>query len=351
MSAFNSTSNSLKMGILGCANIARQFIRDVKPSSHVVIRAVASRCAEKARNFAAENDVAYSYGSYEALLRDESIDAIYLPLPNSMHAEWSIKAAEAGKHVLCEKPLALSRNEAQSMFNAAERNNVILLESYPFWFQPQTGAMLNLILDGSIGAVRSVHASFGFTVSNPNTNIRLRPDLGGGALLDAGSYPLGLIRLIMGCAPRSVSAFSTMTEAGVDMSTMAILEYADGRRTQFTCAMDSANHRHATVVGTDGVIYTEYLNHTSNDPKGNINGYLPSLMRIRRGIAGTVPFEDLVSPSGSGFSFAAEAFSRLVQERKMHASKVYTAVSIDIAATLEAIRNSARIGQSVSLMP
>lgn len=183
-----NNNKPLRIGVLGAANIAKQFIRDTRPSGQVQVVCVASRTADKAAAFAAEHGVARSHGSYEALLADPEVDAIYLPLPNSLHAEWAVKAAQARKHVLCEKPLALNRAEAERMFTAARDAGVILLESYPFWFQPQTGRMVELLMSGAIGTVRSVQACFGFTLSNPNGNIRLNPELGGGALLDAGSY-------------------------------------------------------------------------------------------------------------------------------------------------------------------
>ena len=191
---------ALRIGILGCANIARQFARDVAPSPAVRIVAVASRNADTAAAFAAAHGIARHYGSYEALLADGEVDAIYLPLPNSLHAEWAIKAAQARKHVLCEKPLALGLDQARSMFDTAQAHGVMLLEAYPYYFQPQTAAMLALLREGAIGAVRSVQASFGFNLSAPQGNIRMQPELGGGALLDAGSYVLSLIRLVMGSA-------------------------------------------------------------------------------------------------------------------------------------------------------
>ena len=137
-----SNDAALRIGILGCANIARQFVRDVTPSPMLRIVGVASRNADTAAAFAAAQGIGRHYGSYDALLADAEIDAIYLPLPNSLHAEWAIKAAERGKHVLCEKPLALGWAEAHAMFGAAERHGVTLLEAYPYCYQPQTGDML-----------------------------------------------------------------------------------------------------------------------------------------------------------------------------------------------------------------
>ncbi len=348
MTTTPTRTHPLRIGILGCANIAKQFARDVQPSAAVQIVAVASRDADKAAAFAAAQGIARHHASYEALLADPEVDAVYIPLPNSLHAEWAVKAAEAGKHVLCEKPLALGRAEAQTMFDAARRHHVMLLEAYPWWFQPQTGDMLALLQQGAIGELRSVQASFGFTVGNPQTNIRLKPELGGGALLDAGSYTLSLIRLVMGSAPERVLADASWSDSGVDISLVATLHFADGRRAQLSCAMDAANHRRATLVGSQGTMETEYLNHTS-DGAGHPWGYLPSQLRLRRGIANSIPFEEIRSPSGSGFRFCAEAFAKVVAEQDFDAIARAAAASLDIAATLEAIARSAREGRAVAV--
>ena len=338
----------LRLGILGCANIAKQFARDVADSPHVVLLAVASRDHAKAQAFAQHHHIPHAHGSYDALIQDPQIEAVYIPLPNSLHAEWAVRAMQAGKHVLCEKPLALSLTQVQHMFAVARQHQVMLLESYPYWFQPQTRDLLQCLTPDKIGEVRSVHASFGFTVGNIDTNIRMKPDLGGGALLDAGSYPLSLIRLVMGCAPERVIAHASWANTGVDMSMMATLLYADGRRAQLSCAMDTANHRRATIVGSRGTVETEYLNHTSNS-HNHPWGYLPSQLRVRQGIANSIAFEDILSATGSGFRFAAEAFAHVVRTHDTQAIERAAAASHDIAATLEAIQISAKSNQSVTV--
>lgn len=341
-------TNPLRVGVLGCANIARQFIRDVRSSKAVRLVAVASRHAQTAQAFAAENGVKRFHGSYQALLADPEVDAIYLPLPNSLHAEWAMAAARHGKHVLCEKPLALSAAEARAMFSEAKAHGVMLLEAYPWWFQPQTRELQKLLQGGAVGVVRSVQASFGFTVGNPASNIRMKPELGGGALLDAGSYVLSLIRLVMGDAPESVVAQANWSGSGVDISLMATLRYAGGRSAQLSCAMDTANHRRATIMGTAGTIETEYLNHTGNG-SAKQHGYLPSELRVRRGTANTVAFESVPAATGSGFRFCAEAFAAAIARGDGAAFDRAARASVDIAATLEAIALSAREGRAVSL--
>jgi predicted dehydrogenase len=335
----------LTLGIIGAANIARQFVTAVQATQAVKVTAVASRTAESAQAFADSYGIATPYASYEALLDDTSIEAVYIPLPNHMHAQWAIKAAERGKHVLCEKPLCLGLAQAKSMFAAAEQNGVLLLEAYPYWFQPQTREMLHLLHSGLIGQVRTMQASFGFTISQPVGNIRMSPSMGGGALLDAGSYPLSLVRLVMGEAPVRVHATPVWSEGGpgkgVDISMMATLEFAHQRSAQISCAMNVANHRRATIMGTQGTIETEYLNHTSIA--------VPSQLRVRRGIANTIPFEDIPAAMGSGFKFAAEAFADVVRRRDVAAIGRAKQASLDIVQTLEAIAQSARSGKSVTL--
>jgi predicted dehydrogenase len=334
----------LRLGILGCANIARQFVRDVAPSKAVRIVAVASRSAATAATFAAEFAIPRHHGRYEDLLADPGVDAVYVPLPNSLHASWAIEAARQGKHVLCEKPLALGLDEAREMFAVARQHKVMLLEAYPWWFQPQTGELVRLLQSSAIGRVLSVQASFGFMLGEAPGNIRLNPALGGGALLDLGSYVVSLTRLAMGSAPQRVHADVTWDASGVDLATSATLHYADGRRSQLACAMDVAAHRHALIVGSDGAIETEFLNHTG--APGGAFGYQPSQMRVRRGAR---PFETVLSPAGSGFRFAAEAFAKVVAEEDFAAIERAAAVSLDIAATLDALDASARSGEPVAL--
>jgi predicted dehydrogenase len=342
-------THPLRLGVLGCANIARAFVRDVAGSAKVRVLAVASRDAAKAAAFAGAFGLARHHGSYEALLADPGIDAVYLPLPNSLHAPWAQLATAAGKHVLCEKPLALSRAEAVAMFDTAREHGVMLLEAYPYWFQPQTRDLIELLAAGAIGTPRTVQASFGFVLSNPAQNIRMKPELGGGALLDAGSYPMSLVRLVMGDAPERVRAEATWSPSGVDMSLEATLHFSGGRRAQLHCAMDEATHRHALIVGTAGVIETEFLNHTGELAQGDAWGRLQSRMRVRRGIANTVPFETVHSATGSGFRFAAEAFADVIAKRDTAAIERAAAASIDIAATLEALASSARQRREVAV--
>jgi xylose dehydrogenase (NAD/NADP) len=244
-----TTPTPLRIGVLGAANIARLFVSGVAPSKLVAVTAVASRDAAKAERFAAECGIPRALGSYEALLADPATDAVYNPLPNTMHAEWSIRAAEAGKHVLSEKPLAITAAEARAMFAAAERHKVHLVEAYPYRAQPQTLKLREMLTAGAIGKVRLIRSSFGVAFSDP-ANIRLKPDLGGGALLDAGSYAVSLVRLVTGERPSRVSAVARWTETGVDRSVVATLEFPSGILAQISCSFANRCRKAGKTTGS-----------------------------------------------------------------------------------------------------
>jgi predicted dehydrogenase len=332
---------TLQFGILGCAQIAHAFVPAARTAPGVSIAAVASRSLVKAQAFARQHMLPLALGSYEELLRCPLVNTVYNPLPNSLHAQWSIKAAENGKHILCEKPLALNRAEAQRMFDAARANGVMLLEAYPYYFQPNTGRLLQLLRSGAIGEVQSIQAGIGFGLRQPVGNIRLSPELGGGAMMDAGCYPLSLINLVMGQPPVRVQAQPRWASTGVDMGMTATLTYADGRCAQLVCAMDVAPYRQATIVGTQGVIEYTFQNHTAADAEGGL--------RLRRLPGAAVPVESYNDGTGNGFRFAAEAFAQVVARQDTAAIDRAAQASLDIAATLQALLRSAREGCTATL--
>ena len=258
----------VRYGVLGAANIARSFIRGMAGSQQATVDAVASRSAEKAAAFAAEMGVARHHGSYEALLADPAIDAIYIPLPNDLHASWAIRAAEAGKHVLCEKPLAVTATDARAMFDAARAHGVYLAEAYPYMSQPQTLRTRALLAEGVVGRVQLATASFGFRLVTPEgaplgdpANIRLDPARAGGGLLDAGTYAMSMLRIAVGERPKRVFAAARYTPQGVDQTIVAIIEFPSGAIGQLSSTLSAASHRHAVIVGDAGVIETSFSNH------------------------------------------------------------------------------------------
>eukprot|EP01037_Dinobryon_pediforme_P004323 gene4323-4372_t len=342
-----SEAGLVRYGVLGAANIARSFIRGMAGSPVATVDAVASRSAAKAAAFAAEMGVPRHHGSYEALLADPAIEAVYIPLPNDMHAEWAIRAVEAGKHVLCEKPLAIGAAEARTMFDAARAHGVHLVEAYPYLSQPQTLRVRDLLQEGAIGKIQLATAAFGFGLLTPDgkphgdpANIRLDPARGGGGLLDAGTYAMSMLRIAVGERPSRVFATGRYTPQDVDQTIVAILEFPSGAIGQLSSTMSSAFHRHAVIVGTTGVIETNYANHAPS-------GSLP--LRIKRGIPGTVPFDTETIEGGDGFGAEGNSFALMIRDGAQHWNGATEAESIDTAMALEAIAESARTGGWVSL--
>ena len=338
----------LRYGVLGAANIARLFTRGVAGSALASVVAVASREPGKAAAFAAECAIPRSHGSYEALLADPEIEAVYIPLPNDMHAVWAIRAAEAGKHVLCEKPLAMTGEQARAMFAAARAHGVHLVEAYPYMSQPQTLRLRELLAAGVVGRVLSVTAAMGFRIVTPEgapvvdpANIRLRPERGGGALLDAGTYAMSMVRLMVGERPSRVWATARYTLSGVDQTVAATLLFPGGATAQMSCSLSSASHRYAIVAGEAGVVRTDFSNHA---PAAGVLS-----LDVKRGAALPVPYEREEVPGGDGFRAEAESFARMVREGPAGWNGASEAESIDTVLALQAIAASARSGAWVEV--
>jgi predicted dehydrogenase len=334
------TCQPLRIGVLGAARIARLFVDAVKASPRIVIAAVASRDARRGAEFSRDLHIARVHDSYEALLADREIDAVYVPLPNSLHATWAIRAAESGKHVLCEKPLAATAAEARAMFDAAQRSGVYLVEGYPYRAQPQTLKLCDLLAERAIGQVQLIHASFGFPLADA-ANIRMDPSLAGGALMDAGAYPVSLCRMIVGTRPLRVSAVSRWAASGVDATTMATLEFPGPALAQISCSFSTARHRQALVVGDAGTIATTYFNDTSTA--------FPPLLEVRRGSGWDAVRETIETSATNGFLAEAEAFHDLVRGGWSKWRGTTPDESIDIALTLEAIAASARKATTIDV--
>ncbi len=338
----------VRYGVLGAANIARQFIRGMAGSPFATVDAVASRTAEKATAFSAEMGVARALGSYEALLADPAIDAIYIPLPNDLHAEWAIKAVRAGKHVLCEKPLCMGEADARAMYEAAHKAGRYLVEAYPYASQPQTLRLRALLADGTVGRVQTIASHFGFAMASHDgaplrdpANIRLDPARGGGALLDAGTYAMSFARIAAGERPRRVNAVARFTQGGVDQTVAALVEFPSGAFAQVTTSLSTSGHRFAVVVGDRGIVETGYSNHAPAE--GTLS------LRIKREAPNNAPFETETVPGGDGFRAEGDSFARMVRLGAQEWNGVTEAESIDTAAALEAIAISARRGGWVEL--
>lgn len=322
---------ALRIGILGAARIAGSFMVGARESSRVEVVAVASRDRARGEAFAATHGIARAC-SYDELLADPSIDAVYNPLPNGLHAAWSIAAARAGKHVLCEKPLALHEAEARAMFDAADAAGVVLLEAFPYMFQPQTLELERVVRDGALGEVRTMFATFGFPIANPG-DVRLEPALGGGALLDVGCYPVSFVRQIVGARPVQVSAMARWAN-DVDHTLVATLAFASGAFAQISCSFGTAVYRRATIIGSQGVIETDFANHTDRDDA--------PAYRIKRGGDAKQPFDAVPVPRDNGFRLELDAFADLIAHRDRAAEAARRTASLDNAWTLAAILAAAR---------
>lgn len=251
-------ANSVRWGVLGGTSwIARDaIIPGIEKSRNGKLVATASRDpADARRRFGEQQGVRIT--SYEDLLADKSVDAIYIPLPNSMHAEWAIKAAAAGKPVLCEKPLGLNAAEAERIAAAFERAGVPLMESFMYQFHPQHRRVRELIDSGVIGDVLEVRSHLSVDIMNPPDpkNVRMIAELGGGALLDMGCYTVSSARMIMGSEPLSVRGWQKIDKRfGVDVANGGILEFPGGRMAVMSCSFETTGLGFYTVIGRKGII-------------------------------------------------------------------------------------------------
>jgi len=250
------SAQTVRWGLLSTANINRRLIPAIRQAARSELVAVASRNKEKADAYAARWDIPRAYGSYEALLADPDIDVVYISLPNTLHATWAINSADAGKHILCEKPLALTVEDVDRMAEAARRNKVVLQEAFMYRFHPQTLDVRHMIARGEIGDVVFIRGTFNFTLRNPD-NVRLNPSLGGGCLWDVGCYPVSFSRAMLGSGPAEVTGWRIPGPSGVDVAFAAQMRFPGGALAQTTCSFRTVNHWDAEIVGTEGRIYLD----------------------------------------------------------------------------------------------
>ncbi len=245
----------VRIGVLGCARITKGALLDVRDHvPGIKVAAVASRDAGRAADYAAKHGIAASYGSYEALLADDAIEAIYNPLPNSLHAEWSIKALEAGKAVLCEKPLASNADEAAEIVAAADRTGSILVEAFHYRYHPAAEFIVNTLKAGTLGRIRSIEAALRIpgALMTPD-NIRFQNDLAGGATMDVGSYCINALRLVAGSEPEVESATAELFSPGIDGAMTAKLRFPGDVTGAIDCSLQAKElGASVRIVGEDG---------------------------------------------------------------------------------------------------
>jgi D-xylose 1-dehydrogenase (NADP+, D-xylono-1,5-lactone-forming) len=249
----------LRWGVLSTAHIAQtQFVPAVRSASNAEVVAVSSRDVGRAQTFAASFEIPKAHGSYEALLEDPEVDAVYIGLPNSLHREWTVAAAHAGKHVLCEKPLARSVADAEAMVQACQQSGVLLMEAFMWRHHAQQARVRALLDSGVIGAPRVVSAAFAYRIDTSKANVRLQAELEGGALMDVGCYAVNAARWVFSSEPLAVSGEQILDETlGVDMAFGGTLVFPNGGLAVVETSFVEAPIQRLEIGGSEGRVVVE----------------------------------------------------------------------------------------------
>jgi predicted dehydrogenase len=257
---------TVRWGVIGTARIARRFFLPAVREAGGEAAAVAGRDAERASRWARDNAVGRAVGGYQQLIGDPGVDALYIALPNALHAEWTIRALRAGKPVLCEKPLTGSLAQTEQVLAVARETGTPLWEAFIFPFHDQMRRLRELIADGVIGDLREIQSNFHFVMAQRDTNIRMSAELAGGALLDVGCYPVRLARDLFAAEHTSAWAAADYDPGGVDMSAWGCLGFPGGRRLLLSCGFNRAQDTFSRLLGTSGQInITNPFHPTSQD--------------------------------------------------------------------------------------
>ncbi len=323
---------AVKWGIISTANINRLFLEGAREANGVEIRAVASRDRAKAEEYARQNEIPTAHGSYEALLEDPDVEAVYISLPNSLHVEWSIRALEHGKHVLCEKPLSRRAKEVDRAFDAAEHNGRLLMEAFMWRHNPQTRRLSELLAGGAVGRIRVIRAAFGF-VARDRENVRLQTGLDGGALMDVGCYCVSATRLIAG-EPERVSAEQALGGDGVDVAFAATMRHPNDVISHFDAGLALDSQDRLEVVGDDGSLHLADPWHCRN----------PGIDLTKGGAT-----ERIEIAKANSYGLEAANFSAAI--RGEAAPLIGRADAAGQARTIEALYQAADSGQAVTLAP
>jgi xylose dehydrogenase (NAD/NADP) len=324
----------MKLGLVSTANINQQILRGAAESELVDVVAVASRDGAKAQAYAAENGIEHAHASYEALLEDDGVDAVYISLPNGMHHVWTMRALEAGKHVLCEKPYSRRAAEAGEAFDAAEQRGLVLMEAFMYRHHPQTAKVRELVESGAVGRVCAVKTTFTFPLEDLS-NVRALPELEGGALMDVGCYCISGIRLFAG-EPEHVRGEQVTGTTGIDMAFHGILRCANDVVGQFEASFRSPKRQRLEVVGEDGMLAVEapwrvdwggqvtLARRTGGEdaseletiPVDTANSYRLELDNLAEAVAGRTP-QLLGRDDALGQARTIEALYRSAEERRV----------------------------------
>jgi predicted dehydrogenase len=318
---------TLRWGLLSTARINRRLIPAIRAANGAGLLAVASRERERAETYAAEWGIPRAHGSYEALLADPEIDIVYISLPNSLHAEWTVRAIKAGKHVLCEKPLALSLTECDRVIDAAEAAGVVVAEAVMYLYHPLLRKVQQLVKEGVVGQVTLVRGAFSFFLDRLD-NVRWQPELGGGSLWDLGSYPVSFIRFLVG-DPVEVFGWQTTSASGVDATFAGLLRYETGVLGVFDCGFRQQFRVQAEVTGTGGALTIQR----------------PYLITAESRILLRQGFEkkEIVLPEANPYQCEVEALQAAILEGSPLPVPLFSSRSN--VATLTALYESARLGK------
>jgi len=248
-----SMKKILNWGLLSTARINRALILPLRVSNRNRLLAVGSRSLESAESYAKDKGINRAHGTYESLLADPDIDVIYNPLPNHLHAEWTIKSVEAGKHVLCEKPLALSVDEVDAIKSAARAHDRVVAEAFMYRHHPQTLKVLDMVRNGSIGVLKLIRGAFSFMLTREN-DVRLNPNWGGGSIWDVGCYPISFARTVVGERPVDVSGWQSTGPTGIDMTFIGQMRFANGVLAQFDSSFELPFRTELELVGSEGIL-------------------------------------------------------------------------------------------------
>lgn len=243
--------NKVRWGLLSTANINKMLIPAIRASERGELTAVASRSQESADKYAAEWDIPQAFGSYQAMLESGAVDAVYISLPNHMHADWSIRAMEQGVHVLCEKPFALTVEDVDRAVEVSHTTGMVLAEAFMYRHHPQTKIAGDFVHSGKLGEVSVVRAVFSFKLDDM-TNVRMVPEWGGGSIWDIGCYPISIAQFFMGGPPIWTFADQFIGETGAEETMVGQMHYGEGRMAQFTSSFRTPFNTYAEVMGTKG---------------------------------------------------------------------------------------------------
>ncbi|MEW5961599.1 MAG: Gfo/Idh/MocA family oxidoreductase [Chloroflexota bacterium] len=334
--------DKIRWGILSTARINDALLDPIRAAKRSEMVAVASRGLDKARAYARHKNIPTAYGSYEELLADPTIDVIYNPLPNTLHCEWTVKAAQAGKHVLCEKPITPTLAELDQVEAAAKANQVTIFEAFMYLHHPQTLQIKEMIASGKLGQLQLINSWFAFYLPPENThNIRLHPELAGGSLWDVGVYPNSLAIVMAGAgAPVEVWAGQLIGETGVDVSMIGQLKFTNGVIAQISSGFRSPFRQGAHLVGEKGLI------HIHEPWKPNASG---SQVRYDLYTGGDDPAETFViEPAGRNpYLCEVQAMEACILDGA--APVVPLSLSRDFLRSVLALYESAKTGQTVKL--